>query len=163
MSRAETQRRRERQKQINVSRKEKNKRYDLAQGRRGAGKGKSKRICLTQSRNARKEKGKRHCLTQRRRATGERPKDLSHRRPGRGIAWMPGEPSVKMSELTFPERRPCRPNAVHCPLDRVPVDPGIKERQPGKKLTGVSHAEMQRKTSKDKRMYLTQRHRANGD
>jgi hypothetical protein len=44
---------------------------------------------------------------------------------------MPGQLSVKMSELTFPERRPCRPNAVHLPLDGVPVDPEVevKERQ----------------------------------
>jgi hypothetical protein len=53
---------------------------------------------------------------------------------------MPGQLSVKMSELTFPERRPCRPNAVHLPLDGVPVDPEAKGRQTGKELTAVPHA-----------------------
>jgi hypothetical protein len=46
-------------------------------------------------------------------AKGERPSATDA--PGRRIAWMPGQLSVKMSELTFPERCPCRPNAVHWP------------------------------------------------
>jgi hypothetical protein len=36
---------------------------------------------------------------------------------------MPGQLSVKMSELTFPERRPAGPMRGIGPLDGVPVDP----------------------------------------
>jgi hypothetical protein len=89
----------------------------LAQRRGGAGKGKGKRTCLTQS-----QRTQRKTMISRRDAGTQsktRTKEHLSRTQRRRIAWMPGRLSVKMSKLTFPERRHRKPNAVHWPPEGV--------------------------------------------